>query len=588
MAGHVCLNNPFFPWEFSENGESRCWYKGTVFAGGVLLDGRETAALLLSAPWDDLNAVGALLESLNGEYAFVVETPDIIAAAVDRLRSIPLFFAGRGEEMVIADDPHFLVERVSSPLNEESAAEFLATGFVTGPWTLYRGIRQLQAGECLISPRRSGAARTVSYAQFRHGDYFAGSDLVGDLTRGLDNVLLRVFRRLLASCEGKRIVVPLSGGLDSRIIVAMLRRLGAEDVTCFTYGVKENREVRISREVARALGYDWHCVEYTKEKVQACYGGDALTEYLRYGGNLSSLPHTQDYLAVCEMKDEGAVPPDAVFVPGHSGDMLAGSHIPREYGRPQAYTLQKFLADNLAAHYLLWAWDDPPLRALYAERSLTSAGCPDVHDAESCADAIEYFDFKERQAKYIINSVRVYEYFGYGWRLPLWDRELMTFFQRVPLSLRLGQALYKEYTACSLFTGDLAALGGIECTTRISSVMPGPSVATRIRAMHQRLFDVRWGRYFAFPHLSRFSLLRMRDAGGLDGLPRRVVVNIANARRPYVSLLGYQALRYLSLQASEEAQFLQAGHAHLVDGVRAVDEKRPEVVPVEEGQGDRA
>ncbi|MDD4255234.1 MAG: asparagine synthetase B family protein [Methanofollis sp.] len=543
MTGDVCLNNPFFPWEFHGTGESRCWYKGTVFAGGTLLDGRETATLLLSAPWDDPDRIRTLLESLNGEYAFVVETPDTLAAAVDRLRSIPLFSAGTGEGLTVADDPHLLVERLSPPLSQESSAEFLAAGFVTGPLTLYRGIRQLQVGECLISPRRSGAATTVSYAQFRHGDFFAD----GDLTGSLDDVFLRVFRRLLASCEGRRIVVPLSGGLDSRIIVAMLRRLGVEDVTCFSYGVKESREVRISREVARALGYDWHYVEYTKEKVRACYRGDALKEYLRYGGNLSSLPHTQDYLAVCEMREEGVVPPGAVFVPGHSGDMLAGSHIPREYGRPQRYTLEKFLADTLAKHYSLWAWDDPALLALYSERILMSAGCPDVHDAGSCADAIEYFDFKERQAKFIINAVRVYEYFGHGWRVPLWDRELMWFFQRVPLPLRLGQALYKDYAARVLFTGDLAALGAIECTTRISDAMPGPPLVARVRALHHHLFDPRWGRYFAVPPLSRLYLLRMRDAGCLGALPRRVVVNSGNARHPYVPLVGYQALRYLSL-----------------------------------------
>jgi asparagine synthase (glutamine-hydrolysing) len=66
-------------------------------------------------------------------------------------------------------------------------------------------------------------------------------------------------------------VVPLSGGLDSRIIVAMLKRLGVEDVICFTYGKKGNREAEISRQVAEALGYRWYFVEYTKEKLYDGY-----------------------------------------------------------------------------------------------------------------------------------------------------------------------------------------------------------------------------------------------------------------------------------------------------------------------------
>ncbi|WP_269848621.1 asparagine synthase-related protein [Methanosarcina horonobensis] len=57
---------------------------------------------------------------------------------------------------------------------------------------------------------------------------------------------------------------------------------------------------------------------------------------------------------------------------------------------------------------------------------------------------MEYFDSNERQAKFIINSVRVYEFFGYEWRIPLWDAELMEFFLRVPIEHRINRNLYKK------------------------------------------------------------------------------------------------------------------------------------------------
>jgi len=51
-------------------------------------------------------------------------------------------------------------------------------------------------------------------------------------------------------------------------------------------------------------------------------------------------------------------------------------------------------------------------------------------------------DWQERQAKFIVNSVRVYEFWGYEWRIPLWDNQLMDFFSGVPLKLRLEKKLY--------------------------------------------------------------------------------------------------------------------------------------------------
>jgi asparagine synthase (glutamine-hydrolysing) len=64
-----------------------------------------------------------------------------------------------------------------------------------------------------------------------------------------DRTLVNAFSRLVKSTsqQGKTLVVPLSGGLDSRIIVAKLKRLGANDVICVSYGRKGCRESEIAK-----------------------------------------------------------------------------------------------------------------------------------------------------------------------------------------------------------------------------------------------------------------------------------------------------------------------------------------------------
>jgi len=511
MKVEMSFHNRYYPWtEVNADGVA-CWLKGTFFSENELLQGDEVARIfssVLEVPRIDHEALKSLLLSLNGNFALALETPRYIFCAVDRVRSIPLFYAVSGEEALFSDDANYLRDRLDPPFNEENGAEFLVTGYVTGPETLFDGISQVQAGEYLVYDKGDGSLATHFYHRFWHGNFFSASE--EDLLDRLDEVFVRVFQRLIESTKGRQIVVPLSGGLDSRIIVAMLKRLGVEDVICFTYGNKGNREAEVSRQVAEALGYRWYFVEYTNEKWYNCARTDEMKAYYSYAGNLVSLPHIQDFLAVRELKEKRMIREDAVFVPGHSGDMLAGSWIPKDYDQPQAYTLEKFLEESLKKHYSLWKWNEAKFEPLFEGRIRKSVGNISVHDNESCANAVELFNFSERQAKFIVNSVRVYEFFGFEWRIPLWDAELIDFFLQIPISHRLNQFLYISY-ARKLFTRKLQPLSEIECTTDILGGRPLAKDRVAIPSIRNYFFwlfefDLGWASQYNHPSVSRIMV----------------------------------------------------------------------------------
>jgi hypothetical protein len=75
----------------------------------------------------------------------------------------------------------------------------------------------------------------------------------------------------------------------------------------------------------------------------------------------------------------------------------------------------------------------------------------------------EMWNAEQRQSKYIINSVRTYEFVGARWRT-LWDYEFMDFFLRVPLELRYGQKLYLATIRDRIFVDELAGLAQIPLT----------------------------------------------------------------------------------------------------------------------------
>lgn len=556
MKVEVSFNNHYYPWTEITTDGGRCWLKGTVFYKNKILQSDDVVRLISSILNDsqiDHETLKAHLLALNGNFALAMETSRYIFCTVDRVRSTPLFYAVSRDGALFSDDANCLRERLDPPFNEENGAEFLVTGYVTGSDTLFDGISQLQAGEYLVYDKRDGSLITSFYHRFWHGNFFLDSE--EDLLNRLDETFVRVFQRLIESTNGRQIVVPLSGGLDSRIIVAMLKRLGVEDVICFTYGKKGNREAEISRRVAEALGYQWYFVEYTREKWYDCYHSEEMQEYLRYGGNLVSIPVIQDFLAVKELKEEGKIPENAVFVPGHSGDMLAGSHIPHDYDQPQSYTFEKFQEDSLKKHYNFWEWEGAELGSLFRDKIGKSVGGISVYDDECCANAIELFDFNERQAKYIVNSVRAYEFFGYRWQVPLWDGELIDFFLSVPITYRLSQELYKLYADDMLFSGGLQILSEIDCTTNISDNSMGkkrfPSHLADILSNYwDNIFDIRWCRYSRFPILFRLCGYRGFNQYNKGGLLYDILKY--NKRRAFVpSLGGVQTNIYLKKMLAE-------------------------------------
>jgi hypothetical protein len=116
---------------------------------------------------------------------------------------------------------------------------------------------------------------------------------------------------------------------------------------------------------------------------------------------------------------------------------------------------------------------------------------------------------EQRQSKYIINSVRTYEFAGSRWRT-LWDYEFIDFFLRVPVELRFGQKLFLDCVRDRVFVDDLAGLG------RIPLVKRGPlKTLSEIQSPAQTSTVARWMQ--AMKRHARLQLLKAGVARGRIG-----------------------------------------------------------------------
>jgi asparagine synthase (glutamine-hydrolysing) len=386
-------------------------------------------------------------------------------------------------------------------IDGDTAMIFALSGFTIGSATLSRSTRRVPAGGYVVAT--DAGLHDGQYHVYRAWE--ADAEPAGGWSAVLERLLRRLFERLAASLGGRTVLVPLSAGLDSRLIASGLRAVGYDNVKCFAYGQRGNFEAVASQQIAERLGYPWTFVAYTQTGQRAAFAKPSHEDYRRFSDSLTATPFEQDFPAFAALLDGGWAPRDAVVVNGQSGDFITGNHIPPSLGpeagdgagRDRAAVLDALIAK----HYGLWRALGTPERLALVRQALSAEldalGAPRRPGAMAYG-VYECSEYQNRQAKYVLGGQRVYDYLGLDWRLPLWERPFVDFWRTVPLALKYRQRLYRE-TLLRLDWGDV--WHGIDDRRRIS---PGWLVPLRrsARLALAPFGRARWHeverRYFAY------------------------------------------------------------------------------------------
>lgn len=432
-------------WQESRN--RTCMVRGSAFIKDINKSGSELA-IFLPIAGADIESWENALHALNGFFAVVALGENILFAAVDRIRSIPLFYGRFNNQLFLSDDAEWVRTQVGDKeMDPVAREEFLLTGYVTGQDTLCPNVKQLQAGEYLVAQEHEQGIEVSChrYYRFTHTepDHFDEQQL----RKTLDQAALQSVKRLVDYAGGRQIVIPLSGGYDSRLIAALLKRLGYENILAFSYGVHGNKESKYSKKVADNLGIPWHFVEYSKDKWWKAWQTEESADYQRWASGWASLPHVQDWLAVREMSKHNVVNWNCIFSPGHTGDFISGGHIPEEANAQHIPNISLLFQIIAKKHYSISPWSRITSRSeeFWSKRVCNRSEKNIISSGIELADAFEKWEWQERQAKFICNSLRIYEYYGYDWWMPLWDNEFMVFWQNMPLELRKNRHWYTKH-----------------------------------------------------------------------------------------------------------------------------------------------
>lgn len=390
-----------------------------------------------------------LLQLESPSAAVLVHNSEVVIA-VDRVRTIPLFYAIEKRVLLISDDASWIRDQLhDQTINVGATVEFFQSGFVGGDRTLYDGIKTIQAGEYVKAVESENGWSLSSHQYF---SYFTADHRVDDpeevLLEKLDTIVLDTFSQLIEKYKNATFVVPLSGGMDSRFIVHTLKRLRCKNVLCYSFGTPENRDCLVAKEIAKQVEYPWYFVQLTPKLWREAYNSDLYTNLKRRFSGFCSILSNQEFPAMYQMTQNGIMPERSVVVPGHTGDFISGGHIPEEiFERPPSMDT---VADYVfKKHYLLWKTIFFPHRKKeksYIEKHIRQQFEKfSFHTHRDVAAGIEFFDWHERQSKFIVQFVTVYRVFGFPFELPLWSNEIIDFFVDLPLSLKMGKKFYLKY-----------------------------------------------------------------------------------------------------------------------------------------------
>lgn len=391
----------------------------------------------------DASASDHALSSLNGPFAAAVahEADRMMTISLGRQAHYPVYI-WRGEGVVVAstDMSAILPWMPSRRINTTALDLLLRLGELIDRMTLVQGIDMLPGG---VRVRIDNAGvREESYWRFRHQP--DGAIEYNTTARQLATRLTAAVRRVQLANE--RVGVPLSGGLDSRLLLGLCDN--RHTVPSYTWGEPGCRDIVYAEKAAHRLGSPhttkhWNLGEYARHWTE----GVALTSGAFGVRDMYVTPYMDMISEDCD-----------VVLNGLAGDVfLGGNFLRRQW-------LNEDNLHQLASH--AWRWRVPEEDDRIADRLLRE------HDGDGVSRDLWVGSISrvpsgrpiERLVDWLIEN-RIFRYTNCGTMLlrhgveshsPFFDNEFCDTLLRTPIEWRYKHRLYLRVMrlACPQATKD--------------------------------------------------------------------------------------------------------------------------------------
>lgn len=430
-------------------------FRGTFFYENQLYTNKNVDSILNTIiNFDDLLKKVLLF---NGNFLLIYKINNCCYVFNDKIMSFPIFAKNKDEDIKISDNINKLKE--GEQYDTVALTEIAAFGYTLGSKTIYNNVINVGAGEYLkIDITENKIEKNIYYShQHREINHIDQNIWL----KKLDDVINNTFKRFIQRVNGRQIVLFLSGGYDSRLILQNLRKYNYENVVCISLRACDDLDVQVAKKIAAAFDYKLYIFDYTKEWWRRKAREKNFWQLLNKFFNGIAIHYPQG-LIVKDLLDRNIINPNSVIVTGNSGDVVEGNDVCINFKKEQANIYSRQVVHEILKTHSLNVMNYKNVYNLIIDNVLKILPQKTYYNFSEAQDVYEYFNWKERQCKYVTSDVRNYDdYTANEWALPLWDDEFVEFWLSVPIEYRFKRNLYYKYVnKDNLPTANIATLYG--------------------------------------------------------------------------------------------------------------------------------
>lgn len=234
---------------------------GSVYLQGVCCDsnGNELSVAEVSALVDKHGL--KVMDYLDGTFVIAVDDDrDGVWCATDHSATLPLYYRLTPGELVISVRPENINFDGLDDIDLSGVLSSLNTGYPWGALTLHNAWKVLRPGH-VLRVDRNGSVTIKEYFLAEEDQEVQGFTSPHEFLQELEKSLTALASR------HKKLLIPLSGGVDSRLITMTCHKLGIPfEAITFVANVPDGDDFDIASRLVKIYGVKHHRWEWTPSK----------------------------------------------------------------------------------------------------------------------------------------------------------------------------------------------------------------------------------------------------------------------------------------------------------------------------------
>jgi len=408
---------------------------GHAFKNDELLTGEDLIDVFLKPNNQDCSETA---KKINGFYSFVIDTPNLIKIVSDHVGSVPLFYnllesSSGYEQVVVSDCFHTLLSNCSDDsVPKLRELEFRMSTMIAGDNTLLNSIKKTEPGTVLYIDKDEKQVYKSQYYVFRNNPDPQPTD--SKLYSRWLETMHDSFNRILNSLDGRQIVIGLSGGYDSRLIVMMLDLLDYDNVVMYTWDKDE--DVNAAKTIATNTDYDWFCMNITDKMYREFWDSserERITKCLSFSG----MQYPGQGRVITQNILDSIIDDDAVWFFGHQ--LFAGGKF-SPITSIHSSDVEEAVEGIFEYHFKNYSYEEKEVNSIKSEirNYISEKSYPEGNSFETIE---RWYWYNRIPNKFIRNS----RFFKCDVWYPLLDKEICEFWNFIQDEKRYNKKIYKKW-----------------------------------------------------------------------------------------------------------------------------------------------